>query len=759
MESPLKNIKEQVTCSICLDTFTDPKTITCLHTFCFECLKKHALISQRDGKFRCPECQAEVDLPEANRFDKLPTSFHHNSLLSVLTIRQSGKGNDISCGICKKKSAEISYCFECAKFMCSDCVNAHQLFSHFTEGHKVTPVKRFQAEDYDALMKRKSLCSQQNHEREVTRFFCHKCKLCVCQICITTDHKAHEGHDVELLDKVADCEKTNILMRTEILKEKTKVVSDAICKYEQTVSELETNIANAKREVSQTAEQMIAKIREHERHIITTLDNTRESRADKVMDSCVVHGDCVSRNVAIITTLLYAMLAMVSLLKNLKEHVTCSICLDTFTDPKTITCLHTFCFECIKKHALISQRNGKFRCPECQAEVDLPEANRFDKLPTSFHHNSLLSSFCSQQYHEREVTRFFCLKCQICVCQICIATDHKAHDVEPLEKAADDEKAKILTRTEVLKTKIKFFGDTIREYEQTVLELETNLTNAKREVSKAAEQMIAKIREDERRIITALENTRASRADKLDSAKAQVQSLLKQINQAIEFAENLIQRSSSSDVMQSKNYLEQRFNDLENTPIPELPVNSFLKFYQTKEEKNLTLGYIATSEPLNHPLDVTYLNDDNILLADQLNHRIQQFNVRTGNYVKSFGKKGTKDGEFQNPASVCVDEEGRVIVADFHNNRIQVLSQDGEPLIQIGNILEKNTNMVCQDNHPSLETEIVKNKSGDFQPQDYEALMRKQSFCSQQYHEREVTRFFCLKCQICVCQICIATDH
>ena len=67
-----------------------------------------------------------------------------------------------------------------------------------------------------------------------------------------------------------------------------------------------------------------------------------------------------------------------------------------------------------------------------------------------------------------------------------------------------------------------------------------------------------------------------------------------------------------------------------------------------------------------------------------LNHRIQQFNVRTGNYVKSFGKKGTRDGEFQNPASVCVDEEGRVIVADFHNNRIQVLSQDGEPLFQFG---------------------------------------------------------------------------
>ena len=250
MESLLKNLKEHVTCSICLDSFTDPKTITCLHTFCFECLKKHALISQRNGTFRCPECQAEVDLPEANRFDKLPTSFHHNSLLSVLAIRQSGKGNDISCGLCKKKSAEISYCFECAKFMCSDCVNAHQLFTNLTEGHKVTLVKQFQAEDYEALMKRQSFCSQQYHEREITRFFCLECQICVCQICIATDHKVH---DVEPLEKAADGEKAteaNILTRTEVFEARTKVFSDAIREYEQTTLELETVITNTKLEVS-----------------------------------------------------------------------------------------------------------------------------------------------------------------------------------------------------------------------------------------------------------------------------------------------------------------------------------------------------------------------------------------------------------------------------------------------------------------------------------------------------------------------------
>ena len=351
------------------------------------------------------------------------------------------------------------------------------------------------------------------------------------------------------------------------------------------------------------------------------------------------------------------------------------------------------------------------------------------------------------------------------------------------------------------------------------------------------EQVIAKIRESEREIITHLEKTRESRLEILNLAKTQVQSLLKQINQAVEFAEHLVQKSSSSDIIQNKLKLQQRYNELESAPIPELPVSSFVKYFPNLELEKFSVGFVATSEPiikglnqdiqagvesefevnpripkeqtegvkckfqcemlvepaekvgsvrtyeneeatlvkfvpkvpgtfnitvkingkvlstntvqvkqrliqvlgklelknesfehprglavnskgqiavvdyiehcvlitdmegnclrkvschgntdgqLNDPVDVTYLNDDNILVADELNHRIQQFNVQTGDFVKSFGNRGTRDGEFSKPLSVCVDDEGRVIVADCRNHRVQVLSQDGEPLFKFG---------------------------------------------------------------------------
>ena len=48
---------------------------------------------------------------------------------------------------------------------------------------------------------------------------------------------------------------------------------------------------------------------------------------------------------------------------------------------------------------------------------------------------------------------------------------------------------------------------------------------------------------------------------------------------------------------------------------------------------------------------VTFINDDEILVADQWNHRVQQFNAQSApSFVNSFGRLGTEDGNFRNPA-------------------------------------------------------------------------------------------------------------
>ena len=57
---------------------------------------------------------------------------------------------------------------------------------------------------------------------------------------------------------------------------------------------------------------------------------------------------------------------------------------------------------------------------------------------------------------------------------------------------------------------------------------------------------------------------------------------------------------------------------------------------------------------------------------------------KEGKLVKSFGSKGSQNGQFNSPWGVDVDGEGRIIVADTHNHRIQVFHDDGSFIRSFG---------------------------------------------------------------------------
>jgi len=200
--------------------------------------------------------------------------------------------------------------------------------------------------------------------------------------------------------------------------------------------------------------------------------------------------------------------------------------------------------------------------------------------------------FCSEQYHEREITRFFCLPCQSCVCHACIVTDHRNHEVILLDKAADNEKGDIMAEAAAIRQSETALKDVIRKFDETISELETNVAIAKRGISQVAETMITKIRDREREAIASVDTTHATRLEKINSAKEKAESLLKQMIQAVEFTQNLVQRSLSLDIMQNKETLKHRLQELRDIEMPKHHETSFIKFTAASVQ-GLRLGDIA----------------------------------------------------------------------------------------------------------------------------------------------------------------------
>lgn len=70
-----------------------------------------------------------------------------------------------------------------------------------------------------------------------------------------------------------------------------------------------------------------------------------------------------------------------------------------------------------------------------------------------------------------------------------------------------------------------------------------------------------------------------------------------------------------------------------------------------------------------------------LLVADTGNKRIQVFTPQ-GEFVTQFGGAGSDPGQFQEPVGVAVGPDGRIYVADTWNRRVQVFSRDYEPVGQ-----------------------------------------------------------------------------
>lgn len=121
----VNSFKDDLNCSICLDIYDDPRTLSCQHSFCTKCLEPLA----RSSFFKCPQCRAFV---HHEGLECIP----RNNLIVMLI--ESLKTNKHACPECKEIK-ELTPCNHCSHLFCSDCNQVHcqQLLDTFNEKKNV----------------------------------------------------------------------------------------------------------------------------------------------------------------------------------------------------------------------------------------------------------------------------------------------------------------------------------------------------------------------------------------------------------------------------------------------------------------------------------------------------------------------------------------------------------------------------------------------------------------------------------------------
>ena len=189
-EQALRKLEDQLTCVICLDSYTEPKLLQCFHVFCKQCLERLVVRDRQGLSLHCPSCRRSTLLPPTG-VSGLQTAFYLNNLFEVRdAIEKVKELQKTQCEKCEKRVA-TSFCRSCGQFICARCTETHQEWKEFSS-HEVITLAQLEGDVAQLVPPKKKVMFCSKHPTKELDLYCETCEELVCRDCTVRIHRDHQ---------------------------------------------------------------------------------------------------------------------------------------------------------------------------------------------------------------------------------------------------------------------------------------------------------------------------------------------------------------------------------------------------------------------------------------------------------------------------------------------------------------------------------------------------------------------------------------
>ena len=267
--------------------------------------------------------------------------------------------------------------------------------------------------------------------------------------------------------------------------------------------------------------------------------------------------------------------------EQVEEQLNCTICLDTYTDPKQLLCFHVNCQKCLVP-LVVRDQLGKLglTCPTCRQVTPIPDRglaglqsvapfqiNRLLEIQESVKElknpaatleatiNTSLRNIALHCFeHVEEEMKLYCETCGVLICLQCVLKGgkHHDHDCSPLKRAFEKYKEEMASFVEPLEKQVTTIKKALAQLDRRHEEISDQQEVIKDNVHVTFRRLreVLNIRETE--IINQLHQTTQGKLKDLAAQSDQIETTLAQLNNCLNFIGESLKTGNEQDVLMMK---------------------------------------------------------------------------------------------------------------------------------------------------------------------------------------------------------------